>query len=166
MTVDEDPDFDDRVFERRYWPSRVYRDGAGPHVKLMLTDAMPRRLPLMDAAVARHQATLDAYAGSIEPSRHRPHQISISDASVRAARSKSEQARAAMIMRARDAWKGPSAAMWGDPGDDDDGDDDRDDNSPPDPEAARREWIARQSTDRQRGAYSGPNPSDVYGRSD
>jgi hypothetical protein len=61
MTVDGDPDFDD-VFERRYWSSRVYRDGQGPHVKLTLTDAMPRRsATLMDTRVREHARLLDSY---------------------------------------------------------------------------------------------------------
>src|ERR1700722_18893257 len=38
----DDEIFDDEVFDRRYYPKRVYKDGYGPHVSLMLTDAMPR----------------------------------------------------------------------------------------------------------------------------
>ena len=62
MTADEDPSFDQRVFDARYWPKRVYRDGHGPNVPLMLTDAAPspsRRQPLMDARMQAHLRVLD-----------------------------------------------------------------------------------------------------------
>jgi hypothetical protein len=42
MTVDEDESFDSRVFDAKYWPRRVYWDGHGPRVRLMLTDSAPR----------------------------------------------------------------------------------------------------------------------------
>jgi hypothetical protein len=38
VTVDED-EFDDRVFERNYYPRKVYKDGCGVQVGLMMTDA-------------------------------------------------------------------------------------------------------------------------------
>ena len=40
VTLDED-EFDDRVFDRKYYPRKVYKDGCGPQVSLMLTDGAP-----------------------------------------------------------------------------------------------------------------------------
>jgi hypothetical protein len=38
---DDDDAFDAEVFDPKYYPKRVYRDGKGPIVRLMLTDGMP-----------------------------------------------------------------------------------------------------------------------------
>ena len=43
-------DDDDEVFDPRYYPKLVYKDGYGPHVSLMLTDAMQR-----DQALVLHR---------------------------------------------------------------------------------------------------------------
>jgi hypothetical protein len=54
-------DDDDEVFDPRYYPKLVYKDGYGPHVSLMLTDAMQR-----DQA----------------PVLHRPGSLALSDAQI------------------------------------------------------------------------------------
>jgi hypothetical protein len=36
---DDDEVFDASVFDPKFYPRRVYRDGCGPTVRLMLTDA-------------------------------------------------------------------------------------------------------------------------------
>jgi hypothetical protein len=40
---DDDEAFDAEVFDPKYYPKRVYRDGKGPTVRLMLTEGMPDR---------------------------------------------------------------------------------------------------------------------------
>jgi hypothetical protein len=40
---DDDDAFDAEVFDPKYYPKRVYRDGKGPTVRLMLTDARCER---------------------------------------------------------------------------------------------------------------------------
>ena len=39
---DDDEVFDDAIYDRRYFPRRVYKDGCGPRVRLMLTDVRRR----------------------------------------------------------------------------------------------------------------------------
>jgi hypothetical protein len=79
----DDEIFDDEVFDRRYFPRRVYRDGYGPHVSLMLTDAMPRAHLL-----------------------HKPGSATLTDAQVDVR----ERALAARSARLRDAWRGSAMA--------------------------------------------------------
>jgi hypothetical protein len=43
---------DDEVFDRRYYPKLVYKDGYGPHVSLMLTDAMHREVATRSTAAS------------------------------------------------------------------------------------------------------------------
>ena len=76
-------DDDDEVFDRRYYPKLVYKDGYGPHVSLMLTDAMPR------AAIL-----------------HKPGPLQLSDAQIDVR----ERALAARSARLRDAWRGSPLA--------------------------------------------------------
>ena len=60
---DEDEDIND--FDPAYFPRKVYKDGRGPRVRLMLTDsAPPQRRQLYDA------------------SHHRPHFADLTDASL------------------------------------------------------------------------------------
>jgi hypothetical protein len=89
-----DDDWDDDLYDRSYYPKKVFKDGKGPRVPMMLTDSglppwleTPRR-PLFDANTRRpHFAVVD---------RADPH--------VRAAEAAYE-ARNAFL---RDAWRGPS----------------------------------------------------------
>ena len=69
---DEDVIFDDDVFDRRYYPRRVYKDGYGPHVSLMLTDAgearqaaPPRRFDINDARLHRPHPAASTWCGGI-----------------------------------------------------------------------------------------------------
>jgi hypothetical protein len=164
MTVDEDEAFDQEVFERRFWPKRVYRDGHGPYVRLTLTDSASRRsAPLMDA-VRQHQLVLDGYARLVEPRQHRPHQASLSDSAIRNARSQSEAAREQWLARVRDAWKQPFGDGLGFGGIDPNGDQDDDANGDDDDdrteaERARDQWIDETSRAWQRGVYAGPGPT-------
>jgi hypothetical protein len=84
---------DDEVFDRRYYPKLVYKDGYGPHVSLMLTDAMRRE-------VATHAPLL-----------HRPGSVTLTDAQIDVR----ERARAERSARIKDAWRGSAMA----PDDDD-----------------------------------------------
>jgi hypothetical protein len=61
--LDNDDDvFDSTIYDPKYSPKRVYRDGKGPTVRLMLTDSMPpeyraaiSRRPLYDASAVKGQ---------------------------------------------------------------------------------------------------------------
>jgi hypothetical protein len=81
-----DDDWDDDLYDRAYYPKKVFKDGRGPNVRLMLTDgqAVTRR-PLFDANA------------------HRPRYAVVdrADPQVRAA----EAARADYIARLSDAWR-------------------------------------------------------------
>jgi hypothetical protein len=109
---DEDEDIND--FDPAYFPRKVYKDGRGPRVRLMLTDAAPpQRRQLYDA------------------SHHRPHFADLTDASLEDGLRKAAEARDAWIRGLQDAWKTPSGQMQQPPGprtsgsnddDDDDGD--------------------------------------------
>jgi hypothetical protein len=103
-----DDDLDD--YDPRYFPRKVFKDGRGPRVHLMLTDAASRRVPLMDARAREHQCLLDGYArigaaAAAGTAGHRPGQVSLSDAMVRNARSKSEHARAEWVRKLKDMWR-------------------------------------------------------------
>jgi hypothetical protein len=81
-----DDDWDDDLYERAYYPKKVFKDGRGPNVRLMLTDGQPvTRHPLFDANA------------------HRPRYAVVdrADPHVRAA----EAARADYIARLSDAWR-------------------------------------------------------------
>jgi hypothetical protein len=95
----DDDGWDDDLYDPQFYPRRVFRDGRGPLVPLYMTDAAPPRTPLMDGRMREHQRLLDGFAriGAAAvggTAGHRPGQVSLSDTDVRAARSRSEHARA------------------------------------------------------------------------
>jgi hypothetical protein len=85
---DDDEIFDDEVFDRRYYPKRVYKDGYGPHVSLMLTDAMRREV------------------ATRAPLLHRPGSVMLSDEQIDIR----ERARDERSARTRNAWRTPPTA--------------------------------------------------------
>jgi hypothetical protein len=132
MTVDEDESFDQRVFERRYWPRRVYRDGHGPHVRLMMTDHAPPRLGSVT------KTPTDYRLSDAEAARHRPHQLVADSAEVTAARSSASAARDQYLREVSNAWKQPITAL-----------------AASEIEAARRQVTHEPSVAAQRGAGGG-----------
>ena len=114
---DDDEDIND--FDPAYFPRKVYKDGRGPRVRLMLTDSAPP---------APRAALYDA-------SHHRPRSavIDAADPHVREA----ERAYYDRNKWLQDAWKTPSGQIQPPPDDDDD-----DDGSPL---SARDEYIRRTS---------------------
>ena len=85
----DDGDEDLSVYDARYLAlgKKVFRDGCGPRVRLMLTDAAPARRALFDANAHRpHYAVVDA-----------------ADPNVRAA----ERAYYERNAWLQDAWRGP-----------------------------------------------------------
>ena len=95
--LDDDEAFDAEVFDPKYYPKRVYRDGKGPTVRLMLTDAIARD------------------ANGVPPSRpalydtrnRRPRFAVLGDAELQDARRRAAEARQEYIARICDAWRGP-----------------------------------------------------------
>jgi hypothetical protein len=87
--LDDDEDvFDSTIYDPKYYPKRVYRDGKGPVVKLMLTDAAPpQRRQLYDASA------------------HRPHYAEITDAAANRRAVESYEAHNKWLA---DAWRGPA----------------------------------------------------------
>jgi hypothetical protein len=79
--VDDEDVLDD--FDPAYFPRRVYKDGRGPTVRLMLTDAVPS---------ARYDA-------------HRPHQLVSDSAEVRDAEREAARAYDERNDFLRDAWR-------------------------------------------------------------
>jgi hypothetical protein len=163
-------DDDESDYDPKYPGKRVFRDGRGPRVPLYMTDSAPRQ-PVYDgeARARAHQRLLDGYgrlgaAVAQATAGHRPGQVSLSDAEVRAARSKSEHAREQWISRMKDQYRRPIGAAPPD-GQDENGED-----LPPgvDPvEFARAQRIRRDENAWKqppmwRGAASGPSPSDTY----
>ena len=155
---DDDDAFDAEVFDPKYYPKRVYRDGKGPTVRLMLTDARdangvpPSRPALYDAR------------------NHRPRFAVLGDAELQDARRRAAEARQEYIARICDAWRGPGNPppplrdgqsprdqyiariknAWKTPPGSVSGPDDDDDD--PNPiEAQRRRWLSP-------GATPGPGP--------
>jgi hypothetical protein len=79
--LEDDENFDD--YDPRYFPKKVFKDGRGPKVHLMLTDAAAHaRRPVFDAR------------------NHMPHQARVTDA----ARQRVEDAYEAMCARNESAW--------------------------------------------------------------
>ena len=100
---DDDEDIND--FDPAYFPRKVYKDGKGPRVRLMLTDAAPPapRAALYDANHHRPRAAV----------------VDAADPHVRDA----ERAYYDRSKWLQDAWKTPSGQMQPPPDDDDDDDD-------------------------------------------
>jgi hypothetical protein len=165
---DDDPD----DYDPRFFPRKVFKDGRGPRVHLMLTDSAsaPRR------AAREHQRVIDSYTlTDRQAAMHRPHEATavLSDADVRAARSRSEHARAEWIRRMKDAYAQPIGGLprtppngnGNGPDDDDYNGDDADDPRSAS-EKARDAWIDQMTNAWRdpvgRGAWAGPNPSHGY----
>jgi hypothetical protein len=85
---DDDEIFDDEVFDRRYYPKLVYKDGYGPHVSLMLTDAMRREV------------------ATPAPLLHRLGSVTLTDTQIEVR----ERARDEWSARKRSAWRTPPTA--------------------------------------------------------
>jgi hypothetical protein len=135
----DDEDLSD--FDPAFFPRRVYKDGRGPTVRLMLTDAAP-------SALGRRSR-----AGEALNDAHRPHQIVASDsAEMRAALADAEAAYAERSARLENAWRGPSNP----PPPEDDGDAE-------DAEAARAAYKDRLSNAwRQRSPPSSLPPGNPF----
>jgi hypothetical protein len=119
---DDDDVFDSTIYDPKYYPKRVYRDGKGPTVKLMLTDSMP---PEYRAAISRRPFT------AARP--YYPPRTYVGDsAALRDAERKATEARDAWIRGLQDAWKTPSVPPTNGVPADPDGDEDDDDLSPRD----------------------------------
>jgi hypothetical protein len=153
MMVDDDPEFDQTLYERRYWPKRVFKDGKGPRVSLMLTDGMPdwmRRRPhavcdapgyrppvvpryvVNDGQMHRPGYLLDHIAG------RSPTLSAYDSEQVHDARRLAELSRDRWVSEMTDAWRLPindrgMIAREPDDADDDGGD----------PEAARDAYVRR-----------------------
>jgi hypothetical protein len=164
----DDDLWDDELYEAKYYPRKVFKDGRGPNVPLYLTDSAPHR----SQAMLDHQRLLDHYAAvGAEAARHnKPHQASLSDADVSRARSKSEHARAEWLRRIKDEFRAPVegglpfAGINGEGGHGDDDDDDGDDRS--EAERARDQWIEETSRawrEPWRGRAAGASPTHAYG---
>jgi hypothetical protein len=158
-------DDDDDDYDPKYPGKRVFKDGLGPRVHLMLTDSSPRRfVPVMDARAREHQRVLDSYRlTDAEAARHKPHEARLSDADVR---SRSE-AREAMIAQARDAWKRPIGGVLSVNEPDDDEDENGDDDGVDPVEKARQDYITRTTNawrEPWRGAGAGPSSADAYAK--
>ena len=106
---DEDEDIND--FDPAYFPRKVYKDGRGPRVRLMLTDGMPDWMP------PKRRQLYDA-------SHHRPHFADLTDARLQDGLRKAAEARDAWVRGLQDAWKTPSGQMQPPPDNSDDDDDD------------------------------------------
>ena len=142
VTRNLDDDLDD--FDPAYFPKRVYKDGRGPRVRLMLTDAAPPSRPALNRprfaaldaaelqdglrAAAAARATYiselqDAWRG---PSNRPP-----------PATKNGQSPRDQYIARLTNAWKTPPGSVSGPDDDDDD----------PNPiEAQRRRWLSPGAT--------------------
>ena len=142
VTRNLDDDLDD--FDPAYFPKRVYKDGRGPRVRLMLTDAAPPSRPALNRprfaaldaaelqdglrAAAAARATYiselqDAWRG---PSNRPPPALK-----------DGQSPRDQYIARLTNAWKTPPGSVSGHDDDDDD----------PNPvEAQRRRWLSPGAT--------------------
>ena len=119
MDDDDEDVFDSDLYDPKYYPRKVFRDGKGLRVPVLLTDAMP---PAYRAAISRGRTVFDAR-------NHRPHFAVIRDD---AAHRRAVDAYEDRNKWLQDAWKNPRAQTRGqmqqspdngDPdGDDDDGD--------------------------------------------
>jgi hypothetical protein len=115
---EDDEGWDDDLYERKYYPRKVFKDGRGPRVPLMLSDSAPslaRRQPLMDARMQAHLRVLDGYRriGSRFVRQHGPHEVRVTDASVMEARSEAERSRDRWIASLRDAYRPPQGGIVG-----------------------------------------------------
>jgi hypothetical protein len=176
-----DDDYDEEgngPYDRKYPGKRVIADQGRVRVPVYLTDGAGRSVPLMDARMREHRRLLDGYtrigaAAAGGTAGHRPGQVSLSDADIRAARSRSEHARAEWIRRIKDEWRQPVVPLtYGTVNGNGDDDDNGDDDLPPgvDPvEFARAQMIRRNENAYRppvvwRGVAAGPHqysgPSD------
>jgi hypothetical protein len=152
----DDEDFDD-IYDPRFFPRKVVRDGGRVRVPLALTDGMPDRTP-------PGRAVFDAR-------NHRPRFAVLGDAELQDARRRAAEARQEDIARISNAWRGPGnppppplrdgqsprdqyiayiTSAWKTPiGQAVSGPDDDDDPNPI--EAQRRRWLSP-------GATPGPGP--------
>ena len=152
MVTNLDDDLDD--FDPKFFPKRVYKDGRGPRVRLMLTDAAPPSRPALNrprfaaldaaelqdglrAAVAARATYIselqDAWRGRSNPPPPAPKD--------------GESPRDAYIRRLGKAWKTPTRGSGSDPDDDDD----------PNPvEAQRQRWLKPGATPGNDAAHARP----------
>jgi hypothetical protein len=98
---DDDEAFDAEVFDPKYYPKRVYRDGKGPTVRLMLADAIARD------------------ANGAPPSRpapfmtRNPRCADLTDAQLQDGLRAAAAARAKYIAELQDAWRTPIGGIGG-----------------------------------------------------
>jgi hypothetical protein len=140
---DDDEAFDAELHDPKFYPKLVYRDGKGPRVRLMLTDAVPPSRPALN----------------------RPRFAALDAAELQDGLRAAAAARATYISELQDAWRGPSnrppalkdgqsprdqyiarlTNAWKmPPGSASDADDDDDD--PNAIEAQRRRWLSPGAT--------------------
>ena len=152
-----DDDWDDDLYDRAYYPKKVFKDGKGPRVALMLTDAAPSSQPRFPAFPA-----LDAYRMSdAEAQKHRPHALAVHGGRIGDAMAAAEKAYEARSAWLRDAWRGrpfvrdqEGDGVAGSPTSTGEGADEND------PEAARREYIRRISN-AYKEPYGDPSAADA-----
>jgi hypothetical protein len=96
-TLDADERLDD--FDPKYFPKKVFRDGKGPRVTLVLTDGMPayRPRPVFDAR------------------NHRPHFADLTVARLQDGLKQAAEARSEWIKGLQDAWRTPTGGAGGAP---------------------------------------------------
>ena len=155
--LDDDEDWDD--YDPRYFPKKVFKDGRGPSVRLMLTDHAPRqRAAMFDARVGRpgpvapklaimggRAAISDAQQARIDDAYHSycnrlGDQWAWGKPGVLAPVTLGD-ARAAYVRRISNAWKKPTPLSHLRRDQDDDDDDDLDPET--DPEEARQTYLER-----------------------
>jgi hypothetical protein len=95
--LDDEDVLDD--FDPKYFPKRVYKNGRGPKVSLMLTDAMP---PEYRAAISR-RPTGGAQLALYDASAHRPRYADLTDARLQDGLRKAAEARDAWVRGLQDA---------------------------------------------------------------
>jgi hypothetical protein len=161
--VEDDEGFDYRVYDRRFYPRRVYRDGKGPSVPLYLTDArrgVVRPRSVFDGALHRPGCVVEALRGraSLGDATLADAQRRIDDAYAARSNWLADQwtynkpealvpvaagdARAAYIKRISNAWRKPTPLSHLRRDQDDDEDDD-DPDAETDPEQARQAYLER-----------------------
>jgi hypothetical protein len=97
--VDDEDNFEPDLLARG---KRLYRDGKGPRVPMMLTDGQPEWMRTLRGPV-------------FDARNHQPHFADVTYASLRDARLAAHDARAAMIARLSDAWKVQPGGAGGEP---------------------------------------------------
>ena len=96
--VDDDAVFDDTLYDRRYYPRKVFKDGKGLRVPIALTDGMPDWMP-------PRRPLFEATPSSDNARHHRPRFADLTDARLQDGLKQAAEARQAYIARISDAWR-------------------------------------------------------------